>query len=92
MERIKKDFCENAVLIGAPFEAHHQLVALYKQGIIDYDFTDDSDLIVLRVGLRLWCDPTVNTQKSLKGSGKRYFGTWHMTQSERMNANEQSTL
>lgn len=75
MERIKKDFCENAVLIGAPFEPDHQLVALYKQGIIDYDFTDDSDLIVLRVGF-------------IKRVGEVLF--WHMTHESQW-ANEQST-
>ena len=33
--------------IGAPYEADHQLVALFHQGIIDYVYSVDSDLSVL---------------------------------------------
>ena len=47
IKRIKNEFGNNAVIIGPPFEADHQLASLFKQGIIDYVYTNDSDLIVL---------------------------------------------
>ena len=33
--------------VGAPYEADHQLAALFHQGIIDYVYSIDSDLSVL---------------------------------------------
>jgi len=47
-----KDFLEKVYPgkvshIGAPYEADHQLVALFHQGIIDYVYSIDSDLSVL---------------------------------------------
>jgi 5'-3' exonuclease len=44
---IKTQFDNKAICIGAPFEADHQLAAMYNQGIIDYVFSNDSDLSVL---------------------------------------------
>jgi len=37
------------ICIGAPYEADHQLASLYKQGVVDYVVTIDSDLICLGV-------------------------------------------
>ena len=47
-----KDFLEKVYPgkvshIGAPYEADHQLAALFHQGIIDYVYSIDSDLSVL---------------------------------------------
>lgn len=35
---------EGMPVVGAPFEADHQIVSLAMQGVVDYVFTDDSDL------------------------------------------------
>ena len=56
IERIKNEFGNNAVIIGAPFEAD-----LFKQGIIDYVYTNDTDLIVLG------CDVILNIRKTKEG-------------------------
>jgi|AntRauTorckE5430_2_1112549.scaffolds.fasta_scaffold03574_2 hypothetical protein len=47
MESLKTRFKERVIFIGSPFEADHQLASLFKQEIIDYVFTNDSDLSVL---------------------------------------------
>ena len=40
-------FREKARCIGSEFEAVHQLAAIFRQGIVDYIFTNDSDLVAL---------------------------------------------
>ena len=44
---LKTKFKERIIFIGSPFEADHQLASLFNQEIIDYVFTNDSDLSVL---------------------------------------------
>ena len=44
---LKTKFKEQIIFIGSPFEADHQLASLFNQEIIDYVFTNDSDLSVL---------------------------------------------
>ena len=44
---IKNNFKDKVKIVGAPFEADHQLAALFRQGIVDYVQTTDSDLNVL---------------------------------------------
>ena len=45
--KVEDVFGDKVVCIGSPYEADHQLASLYKQGIIDYVVTTDSDLICL---------------------------------------------
>ena len=63
---IKKRFGDQAICVGSPFEADHQLALLSNQGIIDYVHTNDSDLIVLGA------DVVLNLNKK---NGK----CWHMS-------------
>jgi hypothetical protein len=44
IESLKKTFGDKVVMIGAPFEADHQLVTLFNLNIIDYVYSNDSDL------------------------------------------------
>ena len=54
---LEKKFGEKVVCVCAPYEADHQLAALFRQNIIDYVHTIDSDLICL--GADMIIDTTV---------------------------------
>ena len=41
---LKKSFGDKVVMIGSPFEADHQLATLFHLNIIDYVYSNDSDL------------------------------------------------
>ena len=46
-EALLHKFKDKVVCVQAPFEADHQLVSLFKQRIIDYVHTIDSDIVAL---------------------------------------------
>ncbi len=48
---IKRHFGANSISVGSFSEADHQLGSLFHQGIIDYVYSNDSDLILLGVDL-----------------------------------------
>ena len=56
--KLEKKFGEKVVCVCAPYEADHQLAALFHQKIIDYVHTIDSDLICL--GADMIIDTTVS--------------------------------
>ena len=47
IETVKKIFGGNVFTIGAQFEADHQLAAFFVQNLVNYIYTDTSDLSVL---------------------------------------------
>ena len=49
MDALKKRFEEKVHFIGAPYEADHQLGFLALNGVIDYAYTIDSDIMTFGV-------------------------------------------
>ena len=74
LEALKKKFGNQVIIIGAPFEADHQLAALFHLNIIDYVFSDDSDIICCGADL------ITNVQKN----GKCWFISFQDLLSKRL--------
>ena len=42
---LKQTYKDKVTIVGSPFEADHQLAALFHQNVIDWVYTEDADLI-----------------------------------------------
>jgi len=40
---LKRTYKDKVTIVGSPFEADHQLAALFHQNVIDWVYTEDAD-------------------------------------------------